>query len=375
MVERSLPAVGPLVLAVVSVLALASCSDAPGPASVTVPAVSEGELMIGYDFATGARQEIITGNPHELLPDIPAVNGPICFSPRDQRLFVVASDETQPDPPPHWWVLRLTGDQLGGFSYEKVGRLFTEFQGGIENADPYGCGWLSDGRILTTDIGNNRSGPSSGQLIVWFPPFDVEPVKHCKLDVEIGTAQQIYVGDDDTVYVAASRNDSGVFRYTGPFPTSADAAGGCGRIDDTGEPLADHVSKEKLIAPDGHIPVPSGITGSGHGTFYLSSVVAGAIAEYDADGRFLRTILEPPAGEHLGPVPIPTGTPLGLCTAGDGTLYYADIGLVVDGGGVGPGNATGTFRQIRFANGVPLPPETLASGLRFPDGCGVIELH
>ncbi len=42
--------------------------------------------------------------------------------------------------------------------------------------DNYGCGVLSDGRIVTTDIGNEAGGAANGQLIIWFPPFDSDEV-------------------------------------------------------------------------------------------------------------------------------------------------------------------------------------------------------
>ena len=73
----------------------------------------------------------------------------------------------------------------------------------------------------------------------------------------------------------------------------------------------------------------------------------------------------------LAPSPSAPGTPLGLGVAPDGTLYFADIGLVVSAEGVGPGDRTGSVRRIRFVDGAPQPPETMADGLAFPDGIGV----
>jgi hypothetical protein len=52
----------------------------------------------------------------------------------------------------------------------------------------------------------------------------------------------------------------------------------------------------------------------------------------------------------------------------------ADIGLVVDSGGVGPGFRTGSVRRVRFVDGQPQPPELMDSGLDFPDGIGILEL-
>ena len=86
---------------------------------------------------------------------------------------------------------------------------------------------------------------------------------------------------------------------------------------------------------------------------------------------FVRTVLEPPGPSVF---PIPTGNPLGIGLASDGTIYFADIGLVGGSGGIGPGNRTGTVRRIRFVDGAPQPPEIMDSGLDFPDGIGILEL-
>ena len=72
---------------------------------------------------------------------------------------------------------------------------------------------------------------------------------------------------------------SGVFRYHGPFPTSPDASGGCGRTDSLGSPLADSFRKEKVLAAGDHgLVSPSGIAGTPDGRFYVSSVITGALA-------------------------------------------------------------------------------------------------
>jgi hypothetical protein len=221
------------------------------------------------------------------------------------------------------------------------------------------------------------TGPGSGQLTLWFPPLDGPAPRFCKLDVAIGTAGAVYVDDQDRIYVASARAEPGVFRFTGPFPTSDDAAGGCGRRDATGAPLADRVAKEAFIRSDGNAQTPNAVAGSGHGTFYVSSVINGVIAEYDAEGRFLRRVLEPPAGERLGPTPFTTGTPLGFAVDAGGTIYYADLGLVQNGSDIGPGPRAGSVRRVRFESPsdgvtVPQPPETMESGLTFPDAIGLL---
>src|SRR5262249_31437064 len=131
--------------------------------------------------------------------------------------------------------------------------------------------------------------------------------------------------------------------------------------------------KEKFIAADGRARTPNAITSSGHGTFYVSSIFNGNISEYDGQGHFVREILRPPS-PALGPRPYVTGTPLGLGVDASGTLYYADLALVFDPtNGIGPAPHLGTVRRIRFANGTPQAPETIDSGLNFPDGIGILE--
>jgi hypothetical protein len=264
-------------------------------------------------------------------------------------------------------------------SARQVGKLTPTFQGepgeeGVpDTADPYGCGFLSDGRLLTTDIGNSASGPPNGQLIIWFPPLDAEEPTYCKLDIEIGTAGGIYVDAQDRVYVASARGAAGIHRYTAPFPTSNDATGGCSRTDATGAPLADEVQKELFIAPNPNSVIANGLAGTDRDTFFVSSIITGIISEYDSDGTFLRRVLEPPEGESLGQNPYTTGTPLGITVDAEGTLYYADLGLVIDPPRIGPGLNTGSVRRIRFVDGEPLPPVIVEAGFNFPDGVGVFE--
>jgi hypothetical protein len=131
------------------------------------------------------------------------------------------------------------------------------------------------------------------------------------------------------------------------------------------------VAKEPFIPADENVPTPNGVAGSPDGTFVVSSIFNGVIAEYDASGRFLRRILQPPAGEMLGPRPYSTGSPLGIAIDSRGTIYYADLGLVFDESGIGPGPRTGSIRRIRFDGDQPRPPETLFSPGSFPDGVGV----
>jgi hypothetical protein len=317
-------------------------------------------------------QRVITSSADD--PSGLDINAQICFFPDGSRRFIAGEDTGQDTGETQGWgIFELDGDRVGEFSATQVAKLVPTYQGSTDNAENYGCGFLSDGRIVTTDIGNQAQGPGDGQLIMWFPPYNSEQIAYCKIDIEIATAQSIWIDDQDRVLVSSSRPPtSGVWRYSGPWPTGPTAAEGCGRTDATGAPLADTVRKEIFVASgENGMISPAGLAPTGTGGIYVSSVFTGVINEYDANGVYVRTVLQPPAGEQLGAQPFSTGTPLGIGVGPDGTLFYADIGLVIDGSDIGPGPATGTVRRITFIDGEPLPPETMASGLAFPDGIGI----
>lgn len=390
------------ILAVVLALALvmvAACSgsddtaddDRPANASTSTSGTSgtapeDDEMPGGYVVFNGqgnnldayepippfTTQRVITTIADD--PDGLDINAQICFFPDGSRRFIAGEDTGQEEGDLQGWgIFQLDGDKVGDFSATQVAKLVPTYQGSSDNAENYGCGFLSDGRIVTTDIGNQAQGEGDGQLIMWFPPYDSEQVAYCKIDVAIATAQSIWVDDQDRVYVASSRPPtSGVWRYSGPWPTGPTAAEGCGQTDATGAPMADTVRKEMFIASgENGLISPAGLAPTGNGGVYVSSVFTGVINEYDANGAFVRTVLQPPAGEQLGAQPFSTGTPLGIGVGPDGTLFYADIGLVIDGSDIGPGRGTGTVRRITFLDGQPQAPETMATGLAFPDGIGI----
>lgn len=376
------------------VLLVAACGDddegdaAPtttaGAPTTTVPAgpVLPGEAIVfngqgnnldAYSVADiGATQRVITTAAED--PDGLDINAQVCFFPDGSGRFIAGEDTGQPNPPAGWGLFQLSGSGVGDLEAEQIGKLTPTYQPGAQ-PENYGCGVLSDGRIVTTDLGGQQPGdPGNGQLIVWFGEPEGTDQTYCKVDVELATAQSILVGPDDEVYVVSARPPtSGVWRYT-DLPTSADAAGGCGRTDATGAPLADTVTREQVLAPGADdVLSPAGIAAAPDGGFYVSSVITGVINEYDEDWAFVRQILAPPAGEAIGAdTTLSTGTPLGIGVAPDGSIWYADIGIVNDPeDGFGPGEATGSVRRIAIVDGEPRPPEVVADGLAFPDGIGV----
>jgi len=343
----------------------------------------QGNDLDAYSGTEPFKHQLVIQN-HNDDPQGRDINAQICFFP-DNKRFIAGEDTGQPDPLQGWGIFTIKGKRIGKLKTKQIGKLQPTYQGTADNAENYGCGILADGRVVTSDIGNQASGPENGQLIMWFPPLTAGfeetgddrngtngDVPFCKLDIAIGTAGSIVIDDEDRILVSSARGaTTGVLRYTGPFPTSADAEGGCGKTDSTGAPMADTVTKEQFIAPGDDLVSPNGLAPTGDGGWYVSSVINGVINEYAADGAYVRTVLRPPDGEVLGEEPFSTGTPLGIGVAPDGTLYYADIGITISADGIGPGSGTGRVFRLRFVDGEPQEPELMADGLAFPDGIGI----
>jgi hypothetical protein len=368
----------PMVVAAVTVGALVAAWAQPGGSTRPTQSSSKGVIVFNgegnnlnaYAAAPPFTKQTVIRN-HDDDPNGLDINAQICFFPGGSKRFVAGEDTGQPNPPQGWGIFQLRGSTVGKLSAKKIGKLTPTYQPSSDTAENYGCGFLSDGRIVTTDIGDQASGPPNGQLIVWFPPFDRTEVRYCKLDVGIATAGGILVDKNDRVYVPSGRPPtSGVLRYSGPFPTSSTAKGGCDGKDGTGAPTASSVKKEQFIGLGNGLAAPIAIARAPKNGFYVSSVISGIINEYDADGGYVRSVLQPPPGETLGEQTFSTGTPLGMGVGPDGTLFYADIGITITSEGIGPG-PEGTVRRIRFVDGAPQPPEIVGGGLAFPDGIGV----
>jgi sugar lactone lactonase YvrE len=358
----------------------APSGDASDPVTTTAPAApvawfvfsGQGNDLVAYASDPPFTRQVVIPNATDDPEHGRDINGQICFDPADPRRFVAGEDTDQSGAgDPGWGIFILDGDEIGDFSAEQVAKLVPTYQPSDDNPENYGCGFLPDGRILTTDIGNQASGPGDGQLIVWFPPFGFEGNRYCKVDIGLTTGQALLVTDEH-VYLAEARAP-GVFRYRiDDLPTSDDRSGRCGRTDATGAPLARRVPRERFVTPDdeNRVATPNGLARSPDGNIFVSSVINGVIGEFRPDGTFVRRVLEPPPGDRLGATPFTTGTPLGIAFDGEGNLYFADIGLVIDEG-IGPGSRTGTVRQIRFVDGEPQAPVVIDSGLAFPDGVGI----
>ncbi|MBA2282093.1 MAG: PQQ-like beta-propeller repeat protein, partial [Acidimicrobiia bacterium] len=345
---------------------------------------AEDNRLRAYDPVTGAQQVVVPSNADAPAdPNSRDVNAQICEDPLRPGSFIAGEDTFQPDPLQGWGYFDLLGTAVGNLSVVQVGKLTPTYQATPDNAENYGCGFLPNGDLVTSDVGDQQpQGAANGQLIVWFrgAGFDSYAVPYCKIDIGIPTAGGIWV-EGSTVFVAANRPDlgggslrlGGIYRFEGAWPTGPTAAEGCGRTDASGAPLVTEgrVTATRFITAD---PIgaltPSAIVGAPNGHYYVSSVLSGVIAEYDHAGAFVRRVLSPPVLD-LQP-PYATGTPFGLAVGDDGSLYYADIGVQLTLPAPGPGDHNGTQRVIRFVDGQPQHPETLATGLMYPDGQGFV---
>jgi outer membrane protein assembly factor BamB len=294
------------------------------------------------------------------------MNGMVCPFPDGSGRFVNGEDTGQPNPPPGWGIFDASGTQ--------VGKLTANYF--VPQGEPYGCGFNQDGILFTSEVGFQGFGDANGQLIMWFPPYDVFPgppgvypntnamsTNFCKLATDLGTAGGVAVDGEGRVYVAASSSLS-IYRFSPPFPTAPNAGGGCGSVDALGAPMADSVNRETFAVGSTF----TGLAMAPNGNLYAASIVTGEIHEYDPDGNLVRKILDPPGAVP----PFATGTPQGLTVGPDGTVYYADLDLIGTFPDLGPG-ADGKVWQIRFDSlGDPMAPEIIRGGLAFPDGLGII---
>ncbi|HEU5084776.1 MAG TPA: hypothetical protein VFU14_15645 [Acidimicrobiales bacterium] len=404
-----------------ALLTPALLAAAPAPAATPEAFVlnGEGNNLWVYDADDPSRHRILihaaagsedgTGGGAEDGLDINAeicalTHGDAPYVPEGETWFVAGEDTGQNTDDiirQGWGVFRLDGRDLDSMSATEVGKLVPDsFQTEGDNAENYGCGVLPDGRLVTTDVGDQLfDAPATGQLIVWFPsaehfggPIDpaqdrtvFERIPHCKIDIAIATAGGVEVEEipgsrgDAWVFVASNRPavddpsdvaPGGIYRYsTADWPTSEAECENEERLVDQ-----DRAGKS-LFIPQGPLTfTPSDIVHSGRGTYYVSSVFTGQVAEFDRTGTFLRYVAGPPVGGVAVPAPVgqlASFTPFGIGVTPDGSLWIADMGIQ----GVAPASGEGEVYVVRFDDaGNPSAPVSVNDGLDFPDGIGVVVL-
>jgi hypothetical protein len=327
------------------------------------------------------RQRVVAAGT---APDGSEPHGQICFLPDGSRRFVVA--ESRPAGPATpasagWGLYQLTGDGVGSFRVVRLGGVTSPSAPGAAPST-YGCAFLPDGRLLTTDAGA-PTGAATGQLTIWFPPFTNPGVAHCTVAGNLSSPAGLAADQQGAVYLAATRAPgAGVWRYKGTFPrsagscaaptptTAAPPSAGSGGAETAG------VTATLLVAagPNG-VGSPSALAlGADGKTILVSSPPDGVIARYDLNGVFVAAVVSPPAGEVPGAAPRANGSPFGLAVNGDGAIFYADPGLLRGANGaVAPGIRLGTLRRVTVTGTTPAPPQLVNEHLDAPDGLGLFD--
>ena len=95
------------------------------------------------------------------------INALICTAPDGSGRFIAGEDTGQPHPPAGWGVFAADGTE--------VGKLTPTYQPADDQPENFGCAFDQAGRLFLTDVGNEAFGPATGQLIMFFPPYDRFP--------------------------------------------------------------------------------------------------------------------------------------------------------------------------------------------------------
>ncbi len=320
-----------------ALLTLAACGGDDDAAKDAVFSPQNNQLDL-YDIETGVKTVLIPEERNH-------VNGQVCLVPGGDGNFLLGEDTGQPEQRMGWGIFTPQGELV-----QKIEEPRSE--GEAEQPEPFGCGFDGEDRLFVTDVGSGAFGAEDGKLIVFFPPAYEES---CFLDLTLRTAGTVTIDDEGNVYVPETVPPGKVLRFAPPFPTS------------TSECESVPADKSTFIE-DPDVGTPFGLARAPNGNWYLSSVVLPpAIREYDANGQFVRTIVEAETG----------GNPAGLAVAADGTIYYADLGLEEKPPPdfFGPAADAASVRRVTFlADGTPSMPETIGAGLNFADAVSILPL-
>jgi hypothetical protein len=330
-------------LIIVLTLSAVACGGGGSSGSKTVEKLfsTQAEELDVYDLQTGAKTVLIGADGW--------VNGQICQVPDGSGDLLMAEDKDEEK-----------GVRSGWSIFAKDGtfkRKLTEPRSATNESptlDPAGCAFDRDKRLFTADVGAEDFNASSGKLILFFPP---DYNTSCILNDTLRTAGSVAAdADDGSVLVSEAVPPGDVLRFSPPFPKSADD---CGKT----------LPEKSTFIKDPDFGTPRGIVRAGNGNWYVSSVfIPTGINEYDKSGTFVRKIA---SGQDIG-------NPEGLALASDGTIYYADLGLIQtqDRPLPHPGPSMGTVRKVTFnAQGDPQQPVIIGSKLGFPDGVAVLKVQ
>lgn len=408
---------------------------AAGPADTGEPAVrsivfnGEGNRLWVYDGENPNQRQVLVPSASDAAAT-PAddvgldMNAQICVHEFGGTHYFIAGEDTDQsglDGSPGWGWFELVGDTVGELSAIQHGKLIPSWsQAGDTGQENYGCGFLPNGDLLLSDVGDQLPHePATGQLHLWFLDSDtgfddethadvsgssgeitidnqsdgagrggddnLDKNPYCMIDRSIGTAGAVAV-HDGWAYVASNRpgpnGPGGVYRYEVADLEALDET--CaGQDQDTDLVDTGVVTRQLWLPSDAFVLTPSslaptGRTVNGFPTWYVASVFTGVIAEYVDTGAarvHLRNVVEPPGGAPVGQLDdIPmndAGTPYGIAVTPEGNLWYADLGIQ----GPGPAGGHGSFQRVAIdSHGTVIQRAVLSDGLDFPDGVGVLVL-
>lgn len=348
---------------------------------------AQGEFLDAYliDGSPTPRRVVLI-DPDPPAPDDPAsplprvgrhVNGKLCFFPKGfgpKGGFVIADDTYREacvdrgtpqarcsvsnphsrmyvgQDPDGWGVFKKSGRWARWHIHTAWDFTGPQPQG---NIDPQGCLFDPNGNLYATDVGHGGFGDNDGSLLVFFPGANKRYETYCFLDKSLAAPGMPVEDAFGNIYVpepAGARTT----KFSPPFPSSAADCANPAHLVTTPPTKTPFAPSSGLGTPAGMANVP----GTDH--FLIGSVVIPAtIREYDATGASVRTIV---------PDGVPKN-PLGIDVGADGTVYYAELNLdplTFD-------TRCGSVTRVRMDQyGQPLPPETLGTRLRFPDGVTVV---
>jgi len=328
-----------LLLLAAAAIALAACGGGGGGSNVEKVYGAQDNQLDVYDIETGEVTVLIPSERNN-------VNGQVCLLPDGSGNFLMGEDTEQSGGARQGWGIFSPDGMLVG----KILEPATDNE--AQQIEPFGCAFDSDDRLFVTDVGSGSFDAEDGKLIVYFPP-DYET--SCILDATLHVPGTVAIDGEGKVYVPETVPPGHILTFAPPFPAGPE---GCDAT----------TLNRSILIDDSDLQTPFGIARAPNGNWYVSSVLLPTeIREYTPEGEFVRSVI---AGEDIG-------NPAGLAVASDGTIYYADLGLVEQPPPqfFGPGDHTGTVRRVTFDDaGNALPPETMGSGLNYPDAISVLEV-